>query len=32
MREAIAVFLVAAESDPAVREWAARLGKQSDKP
>ena len=32
MREAIAVFLVAAESDPAVREWAARLRKQSDTP
>lgn len=32
VREAIALFLVAAEADPAVREWAARVRAKREKP
>jgi hypothetical protein len=31
MREVAALFLVAAESDPAVRTWAARIGERREK-
>jgi hypothetical protein len=32
IREAVALFLVAAENDPVVREWAARIRSRDDKP